>query len=73
MSRVRRALTRDYGKQVPSGWALYGWMFWLIGAVVTLLGLGAVIAGRLLLGSALVAGGLLLVGQTFSSGVTPPK
>jgi len=72
VSRVRRALTRGYGKQVPSGWPLYGWMFWLIGAFLTLLGLGALVTGGLVLGSALMAGGLLL-GQTFSDAIAPPK
>jgi hypothetical protein len=53
MQRLWRAATKDYGVQVPSGHALYGWMFWLIGALLALIGISTLISGHTVLGAAL--------------------
>lgn len=65
MERVHRALARNYGRQVPSGMPVYGWMFWIVGVILTVLGIGAFADGSPVIGGALVAGGLLLIVQTF--------
>lgn len=71
MGRLWKALTRDYGRQVPAGSPLHGWQFWLIGIVLIPAGIVALILGHVLLGVALVFGGLLFVLQTFSDDVGP--
>jgi hypothetical protein len=71
MGRVWRALTKDYGRQVPSGSSVSGWQFWLIGVIFTPAGIIALVLGHILLGAALVVGGLLFILQTFSDDVGP--
>ena len=71
MNRVRDALTQDYGRQVPSGYRLYGWMLWLAAIALIVTGLGLLISGTILLGSSLTAAGLLVIAQTFTGPRTP--
>jgi hypothetical protein len=63
---VWKAATKDYGLQVPSGWLLRGWMLWIIGTVVTLVGIGALASGSVVLGCVLIGFAAALVAHTFT-------
>ena len=73
MGRVWAALSRDYGRQIPSGYRIYGWMFWLAGLVLTIVGLVSLINGQAILGPSLIAAGVLAIAQTFTGVGTPPS
>lgn len=66
MDHLWAALSRDYGRQIPSGYRIFGWMFWLIGLALIAVGLVSLLDGQILLGSSVSVAGLLAIAQTFT-------
>ena len=71
MDRLWAALSRDYGRQVPSGYRIYGWMLWLIGLALIVVGLVSLFDGTVLLGSSVSVAGFLAIAQTFTGAGSP--